>query len=68
MQIGEVGVTKESISKFYPVVRSRLRENMYSRWQKNLFGIQLNTNLCYSSIEIDETKIISSVKEIYWMF
>ena len=31
MQIWEVGVDKESLSKFYRAVRSRLRENIYSK-------------------------------------
>ena len=67
MKIGKVGIDKESISRFYQAVRSRLRENMHSKWWKNLLGIQINTNLGYSSIEIDESKIISSDNLIYWM-
>ena len=46
-QIGEGGVAKESISKFYRVVRNRLREKMHSKWEKNFLGEEINTKLGY---------------------
>ena len=41
---------------------------MHKIWNKSLLGIEINTSLSYSSVEIDESKIISSNNEIYWMF
>ena len=41
---------------------------MYTEWEKNLLGIEINPKLGYSSVEIDENKIISSGNLIYWMF
>ena len=35
---------------------------------KNLLGIEINQNLGYPSVEIDESKIISSGNLIFWMF
>ena len=35
---------------------------------KKLLGIQINTNLGFPSVELDEIKIISNREEIYWMF
>ena len=35
---------------------------------KNLLGIKINPDLGYSSVEIDESKIISSGNLIFWMF
>ena len=63
-QIGEGGVAKESISKFYRVVKNRLREKMHSKWQKTVLGEEINIKLGYGSVEIDESKIISSGYQI----
>ena len=41
---------------------------MHSYWDKNLLGLEINMDLGYPSVEIDESKIISSGYEIYWMF
>ena len=41
---------------------------MLKIWNKSLLGLEINTSLGYSSVEIDESKIISSNNEIYWMF
>jgi hypothetical protein len=67
-QVGEGGITAQSIINFYSVVREKLRAKMHRQWEKDLIGIKINDNLGYSSIEIDESKIISSGQEIYWMF
>jgi len=37
------------------------------KWEKELLEIEFNTKLGYVAIEIDESKIISSHNEIYWM-
>ena len=37
-------------------------------WDNNLLGIKINGDLGYSSVEIDESKVISSSNEIWWMF
>ena len=41
---------------------------MHKNWKKEKLGIEINENLGYTSVEIDENKIISSQNEIYWMF
>ena len=67
-QIGENGIAKESISKFYRVVRNRIKERMHNNWKKNFLRIEINTKLGYGSVEIEESKTISSSNEIYWMY
>ena len=67
-QIGENGIAKESISKFYRVVRNRIKERMHNNWKKNFLRIEINTKLGYCSVEIEESKTISSSNEIYWMY
>ena len=41
---------------------------MHSLWKPNQIGIEINYELGYSAVEIDESKILSSGNLIYWMF
>ena len=41
---------------------------MHNNWKKNFLRIEINTKLEYGSVEIEESKTISSSNEIYWMF
>jgi len=41
---------------------------MHTEWEKNFFGTKINPKLGYSSVEIDESKIISSGNLIFWIF
>lgn len=41
---------------------------MHKSWESDLIGVEINERLGYSSIEIDESKIISHANEIFWMF
>ena len=41
---------------------------MYLIWEKCLFDLEINIDLGHSSVEIDESKAISSGHEIYWKF
>ena len=41
---------------------------MHLKWEKELLGIEINTELGYAAVERDDSKIISSHNEIYWMF
>ena len=68
IQIGETGTTAQTISKFYAKVRDKIRFKMYKFWEKELIGVEINDKLGYSSIEIDESEIISQGNEIYRMF
>ena len=68
VQVGETNTTAQSVSKFYAQVRSRLRQKMHKSWESELIGVEINERLGYSSIEIDESKIISHTNEIFWMF
>ena len=67
-QIGGPVVTEVSISKFYKIIRNKLKKKIHKIWNKSFLGVEINTSLCYSSVEIDESKIISSDDEIYWIF
>ena len=67
-QIGEIPPTINTISKFFIVLREKLRVHMHAEWETNLLGIEINKDLGYSSVEIDESKIISSGNLIFWMF
>ena len=67
-QIGETSTTASSIIKFFSIIRQRIKNKMLLLWDKNLLGITINGNLGYSSVEIDESKVISSSNEIWWMF
>ena len=64
-QIGEIPPTINTISKFLIVLREKLRQHMHTEWEKNLLGIKINPDLGYSSVEIDESKIISSGNLIF---
>ena len=67
-QIGEIPPIINTISKFFMTLREKLRVHMHAEWEKNLLGIEINQNLGYPSVEIDESKIISSGNLIFWMF
>ena len=67
-QIGETAVTPASITKFFSLVRDKIRIKMHKIWEKELLGIEINPEFGYPAVEIDESKIISSGEEIYWMF
>ena len=41
---------------------------MHIKWTKELLATEINPELEYASVEIAESKIISSSNEIYWMF
>ena len=41
---------------------------MHAIWEINLLRIEINPELVYPTVEIDESKIISSGNEIYWIF
>lgn len=41
---------------------------MHLNCEKNLIGIEINSKLGFSSVEIEENKIISSGHLAYWMF
>ena len=41
---------------------------MHKSWEKELFVVEINDKLGYSSIEIDESKIIFQGNEIYRIF
>ena len=41
---------------------------MHAIWEINLLRIEINPELVYPTVEIDESKIISSGNEINWMF
>ena len=41
---------------------------MHHKWNSELLGIAINSDLGYASVEIDESKIISSGKLIFQMF
>ena len=67
-QLGETAVTPASITKFFSLVRDKIRIKMHKIWEKELLGIEINPEFGYPAVEIDESKIISSGEEIYWMF
>ena len=67
-QICEIPPTINIILKFFNVLRDKLRVHMHAEWETNLLGLKINNNLGYSSVEIDESKIISSGNLIFWMF
>ena len=67
-QIGVDNISKDSISKFYRVVRNKLRERMHAKWRKSFLEVEINPEFGYRAVEIDESKIISSGIDIYWMF
>ena len=54
--------------KFFSLVRDKIRIKMHKIWEKELLGIEINPEFGYPAVEIDESKIISSGEEIYWMF
>ena len=66
--IGEGSITPVSIGKFFACIRDKIRKKMHIKWKKDLLAIEINPELGYPSIEIDESKIISSGNEIFWMF
>ena len=67
-QIGEKSITTNSIYKFYFVLRQKIKNKMHHKWDSELLGIEINSDLGYPSVEIDESKIISSGNLIFWMF
>jgi hypothetical protein len=67
-QLGECSIISKSIFKFFLVLRQRLKIKMQKIWNKELLDVKINIDLGYASVEIDESKIISSGYEIDWMF
>ena len=47
-QVGQGGITAQSIINFYSVLREKLRIKMHSHWEKYLIYIIINDNLGYS--------------------
>ena len=41
---------------------------MHKQWERDLIGVVINDKFGYSSVEIDESKIISQGNEIFWIF
>jgi len=68
-QIGILGITKQSIIKFFGHIRNVIKEKMHHNWSKKLLGEDciLDEN-GYISCEIDESEIIGNQNVIYWMF
>ena len=68
-QIGIVGITKQSIIKFFEHIRNVIKEKMHHNWSEKLLGEDaiLDDN-GYISCEIDESEIIGNQNVIYWMF
>ena len=67
-KIGETGISQASVTKFFKIVGQKIKDKMHKVWDKNLLGVIINPELGYGSVEIDESKIISSNNLIYWMF
>ena len=67
-QMGESVVTEATICKFYKIIGNKIKNRMYKKWNNSFLGIEIIIYLGYSAVEIDESKIISSNNEIYWMF
>ena len=44
-QMGEPVVTEASISKFYKIIRNKLKKKMLKIWNKSLLGLEINTSL-----------------------
>ena len=57
-QMGQYNISREGIIKIFGILRYKVKEKMHKSWEKNLFGIQINTNLGFPSVELDESKII----------
>ena len=66
-QVGVIGVNKQSISNIFNIIRNKIRMEMHSKWKENFLG-NVNSELGYGSVEIDESEIIGNSNEIYWMF
>lgn len=66
--IGEGSITPVSIGKFFACVRDKILKKMHIKWKKDLLAIEINPELGYPSVEIDESKIISSGNEIFRIF
>ena len=64
----EGSITPISMEKFFSHVRDKILLKIYFKWKKDLLTLEINPELGYPSLEIDESKIISSVNEIFWMF
>ena len=64
-QIGETGTTAQTISNFYAKIRDKIRVKIHKSLEKELIGVEINDKLGYSSIEIDESKIISQDNEVF---
>ena len=41
---------------------------MHAKWDKSFLGLEINPNIGYEAVEINENKIISYSSETYWMF
>lgn len=41
---------------------------MHVKQDKSFLGLEINPNIGYGTMEINESKIISSSSEIYWIF
>ena len=60
-------MTKKHISKFYQILRNKIKETMHNEWNQTQLGTEpCNNGKCYC--EIDESKIINYNNETRWMF
>ena len=59
-------MTKKHISKFYQILRNKIKETMHNEWNQTQLGTEpCNDGKCYC--EIDESKIINYNNETRWM-
>ena len=60
-------MTKKHISKFYQILRNKIKETMHNEWNQTQLGTEpCNNGKC--CCEIDESKIINYNNETSWMF
>ena len=60
-------VTKKLVSKFFNILRIKIKTYMHKIWEENKLGIEPDIN-GKSYCEIDESKIINYNNETRWMF
>ena len=59
--------SKNSIGKFYSLLREKIKTSMHKIWKNNIMGNNI-TKKGYPVFEIDESEIIGNNEVIYWMF